>query len=54
MFAANSGLSDLFLFGTGNQADVGSYGGMPDALIRCGGGVNGTPCAGNLALISGQ
>ena len=53
-FAANGGLSDLFLFGTGNQTDPNGYGGTPDGLIRCGGGVHGTPCAGNLALKSGH
>ena len=49
-FSASGGSSDLFLFRSGNQADTAGYGGMPDALIRCGSGVNGTPCAGNLAL----
>ena len=53
-FAANGGSSDLFLFGTGNHADMTGYGGLPDGLIRCGGGISGTPCAGNLALKSGH
>ena len=52
--SGNSGTSDKFLFGIGNDENALGSGGFPDALIQCGRGVTGTPCNGTLGTKSGH